>query len=663
MSNSTHAPTTGELKMIPIDRIRVVDNFNHRNGGRDPDKFALMVASIRSRGVQKTLLVTPPDADGIHDLVSGETRLAAAKAAGLTEVPCQVRAAATMSERHIDALVENLTQQGLNVLEEARAYQQMRQERMSIAAIAEKLGSTITAARVRDRLRLLDLPESVQQLVADGTVPLRAVRTLADIARVDAELCETVVRALREEQTAQDPYVRAKAWTWGDVARRTNEVLESIDPTTLPDHVFTLGVRYSLSRFQLDGDAQRALEELMPDPIAREHAMLEFSAQELEQARVIRAAYGPFIVGVDAASAILSSTLRQQLARKREEEAQRAARAAAFAAAQAAADQQPSPATDTTAGDDGDTAEEEKSMLRALFELEADLRELPVSDLEDVLSKFRSEHGHDSVPRRLENIANRRLAAAARSYNEQLGIAVLREFQRVDVDERAIKIISAFDIHGRLADLAMRGARYCLPGWATVTTTRTGREKVTYPEIDEACDRARDFLAGAEKPGELLGRQLALLILARLADQRAVARSNRWLDDAGVLGYLGTYQTWGVETGLPWAEEVNDLLMELALERLPDHLMAEHRAEHEKRLAARAEAEAAHRQAEQEFAASLHEMDPAQIPAALDQFLHQHGVLDVEIEELARELAARAAPAETDSPSDAQPSERDPVAA
>ena len=158
--------------------------------------------------------------------------------------------------------------------------------------------------------------------------------------------------------------------------------------------------------------------------------------------------------------------------------------------------------------------------------------------------------------RRAEREAERQAREEATRFNLELGRAIFTNLSRVRVDEHVLKLLASVEIVGELADVAMRGARYGFPGWVTETTQKNGKPKYGYLEKSEAGQRASDYLAGAGKPGEIAGRQLALLAMATYADQNAVAASSR---------------SWHhVKASGPWAEEVDELLDKLVTDNLPD---------------------------------------------------------------------------------------------
>src|SRR4030095_8848957 len=106
---------------------------------------------IRAQGVLQPLLVTP---DGV--VVAGHRRLAAARIAGLDDVPVGLRELAPVQQQEI-MLVENLQRQDLSAVEEARAYRRLLDAGHTTAQLARRIGTT--AARIHARLGLLKLDD------------------------------------------------------------------------------------------------------------------------------------------------------------------------------------------------------------------------------------------------------------------------------------------------------------------------------------------------------------------------------------------------------------------------------------------------------------------------------------------------------------------------
>jgi ParB family transcriptional regulator, chromosome partitioning protein len=143
-------------------------------GTLDPAGIAEMAGSITAHaaqgGILQPLLVTP---DGT--VVAGHRRLAAARQAGLVDVPVIVRALSP-AEALETALVENLQRANLSPVEEATAYQHLLGAGATLASIARRVG--VPASRVRERLALLDLDQRVRERVHRGELPLRVALLL-----------------------------------------------------------------------------------------------------------------------------------------------------------------------------------------------------------------------------------------------------------------------------------------------------------------------------------------------------------------------------------------------------------------------------------------------------------------------------------------------------
>jgi hypothetical protein len=173
--------------------------------------------------------------------------------------------------------------------------------------------------------------------------------------------------------------------------------------------------------------------------------------------------------------------------------------------------------------------------------------------------------------RRAEREVRKQAQEQAVAFNDELGAAVVKALGRLRVDERVVKILSAVDLHGELGKIALRGARYGFPGWVVHTETKTGKPKLDYAASGEARSKARGYLEGASSMAEYAGRCVALCVMALYAREDAVANSNQ------ALYTLSVSTGWTRSSGLPWADEVIDLLDEIAVERLPDHLTAHRR--------------------------------------------------------------------------------------
>lgn len=130
--------------------------------------------SIKQNGILQPLLVRKKGTK--YEIVAGERRYQAAKLAGLEEVPVIIK---DISDAEVFklALIENLQRADLSPLEEARGYKQLIKERSLTQDEVAKLVSKSRSA-VTNTLRLLDLPQEVQQFVEDGLITAGHARAI-----------------------------------------------------------------------------------------------------------------------------------------------------------------------------------------------------------------------------------------------------------------------------------------------------------------------------------------------------------------------------------------------------------------------------------------------------------------------------------------------------
>jgi ParB family transcriptional regulator, chromosome partitioning protein len=154
-----------ELRELPIDLVR--PNPNQPRKAFDGDALQALAGSMAERGVLQPVLVRPV-AGGTFELVAGERRWRAAQLAGLETLPALVQDrddARTLE----DALVENMAREDLNPIEEARAVAALVED---LGLTREQVGKRVGRSRVAvsNLVRLLDLPDEVQDLLASGAL-------------------------------------------------------------------------------------------------------------------------------------------------------------------------------------------------------------------------------------------------------------------------------------------------------------------------------------------------------------------------------------------------------------------------------------------------------------------------------------------------------------
>src|SRR5438132_10566410 len=136
---SMNSPAIPSTETRPIDCLR--PNPLNPRGELHPAGLQELADSIRAQGVLQPLLVTPA---GV--VVAGHRRLAAARLAGLSDVPVVARDLDRVQQQEI-MLVENLQRQDLSPVEEARAYRRLLDAGHTIAQLARRTG--VPSARIK----------------------------------------------------------------------------------------------------------------------------------------------------------------------------------------------------------------------------------------------------------------------------------------------------------------------------------------------------------------------------------------------------------------------------------------------------------------------------------------------------------------------------------
>ena len=182
---------SAETLSVPLDKIKP-SRYQPRTRFNDENLVELS-ESIKAQGVIQPIIVTAQN--GGYELIAGERRLRAARLAGLTEIPIVVRKV-TDQEQFVIALIENLQREDLNPIEEARAYKRLMEE---FNLTQEELSQAIGKGRVviANTLRLLSLPEHIQEAVSEGAISAGHARSLVSIG--DAKVQEEAAERVRKE--------------------------------------------------------------------------------------------------------------------------------------------------------------------------------------------------------------------------------------------------------------------------------------------------------------------------------------------------------------------------------------------------------------------------------------------------------------------------------
>ena len=177
-------------------KVKLLDIEPNREQPRkqfDEEALSELSDSIAQHGVLQPLLVRPMP-DGGYQLVAGERRWTASRMAGLTEVPVVIRDLTDAQVAEL-ALVENLQRENLNPLEEANGYKELSDK---FGYTQEKISEIVGKSRpsIANALRLLNLPEDVQEMVSNGSLSMghaRAILSLED-DKMKTDLAKLVIQ-------------------------------------------------------------------------------------------------------------------------------------------------------------------------------------------------------------------------------------------------------------------------------------------------------------------------------------------------------------------------------------------------------------------------------------------------------------------------------------
>ena len=174
-SHSAAGPVNGLMTYLPVGSLHPHPD----NPRKDLGDLTELADSIRANGIFQNLTVIPVD-DNFEQftVVIGHRRLAAAKLAGLTEVPCVI-AQMTVKEQMQTMLLENMQRAELTVYEQAQGFQMMLDLGSTVEEVAEKSGFSV--ATVRRRVKMMELDQDVLKEVSARQLSLSDFDKLAQI--------------------------------------------------------------------------------------------------------------------------------------------------------------------------------------------------------------------------------------------------------------------------------------------------------------------------------------------------------------------------------------------------------------------------------------------------------------------------------------------------
>jgi ParB family chromosome partitioning protein len=210
-------------QILYLDPQAIQPNPKQSRKGFDGDSLQELADSIRREGIQEPIIVRSGAAG--YELVSGERRVRATILAGIGRIPAICRNVADADMLRL-GLIENIQREDLNAVELAHAYQDLVDE---FGWTQEELAAHVGKKRatVANTLRLLSLPEPVQQALAEGAISMGHARALLALESPHAQVaaCRQIVTQGLSVRQAERLAARPQPKSGGKAASKDPNLL------------------------------------------------------------------------------------------------------------------------------------------------------------------------------------------------------------------------------------------------------------------------------------------------------------------------------------------------------------------------------------------------------------------------------------------------------
>jgi ParB/RepB/Spo0J family partition protein len=473
--------TATDTRHIPLDLIDAGENVREL----DQEHVEKLAKSISQLGLLVPLIVRPVGER--FSIIAGEHRYAACEKIGKQDVEVVLRQQEGSSA---DSAAENVLRKQLTPLEEARAVARILKDGYTLEGAAEVLGWS--SALVSARAKILDLPETAQQLLGSGELPVSSVTVLTKIAEVSPELCEAALVPVAEKQISGVQFANDPAGTIGYALRTsTGKVFAAFLNTVSSEEIAGLrSGKKTLAEYEEAESLHRQLDVYAYGP-----PRIRFSEADIDQAR----AAGVLIEFEHKTPIITDRALYKELTKQ----------AISRTVAELRAAKQ--------------TSEKGRSDRSAKGK-----RELTPQE--------QLETGHRARMRTLKSRAH--------GANLDLGVALVQELAAVDPEDMDVARFFAYGVLGpdtrgylgkddhAVATIAANGIRLVIAEHRTETTPRLksgkpGKTKIAYGEVEDAAKWLWKFVEGAKNARELYGRVLVVFASQHYAQNLVLPASQR----------------------------------------------------------------------------------------------------------------------------------------
>jgi ParB family chromosome partitioning protein len=217
------AATERVLELIDIDLI--IPSGRQPRRQFDEATLDTLSKSLKTQGVIQPIVVRPIDG-GRYELVVGERRWRAAQRAGLMSLPAIVRDVPEDSLLEV-ALIENIQREDLNPIDEATAYRTLIQDLgLTQQEVAERVGKQ--RATIANMIRMLALPEAVQEMVRNGEIATGHAKAVASLDAPDAQ--EELARRIVKDRLSVRQAERLVEWVGKQESPKKSKSAPRRDP-------------------------------------------------------------------------------------------------------------------------------------------------------------------------------------------------------------------------------------------------------------------------------------------------------------------------------------------------------------------------------------------------------------------------------------------------
>ena len=179
LDNSLNDKAAGGENIITVLKLSMIDpKSDQPRKYFDKEALEELSESIKENGLLQPILVREYG-EGRYQIIAGERRFRASKLAGLDEIPAIILDRDDRKAAEI-ALIENIQRENLNPIEEAMAFRSLAEEYgLTQEELAERVGKSRSA--IANATRLLDLPDEILEMVANGDISAGHGRTLLGV--------------------------------------------------------------------------------------------------------------------------------------------------------------------------------------------------------------------------------------------------------------------------------------------------------------------------------------------------------------------------------------------------------------------------------------------------------------------------------------------------